>query len=121
MAQTVSFISVAKVSFPKNVKLIMLQKLVENCQEKHLTRNVTCDILDSTEASTEERGETEMEKLIAKAMEMTVEQIVEAVTIIGGGDNLNRDVYLVRCALLTAYERKTSGEEVDALMDVLGM
>jgi len=61
-----------------------------------------------------------MAKLIAKAMEMTPEQMIEAVMLLGGGE-LPRDKYLVRCAILTAYENKTSGEEVDALMDALGM
>lgn len=62
-----------------------------------------------------------MAKMILKAMEMTTEQIVEAVTVIGGSDKVSRDVLLVRAALLTAYERKTSSEAVDALMDLIGM
>lgn len=42
-----------------------------------------------------------MEKLIAKAMEMTVAQIIEAVTIIGGG-LVSTEVTMVRAALIEA-------------------
>lgn len=61
-----------------------------------------------------------MEKLIAKAMEMTIEQILEAVMFIGGGQ-VTTDFRMVRAALIEAYSRKTSGEDADALMDLLGM
>ena len=62
-----------------------------------------------------------MEKLISKAMDLTPEQIVEAVTLIGGDFEVSREVRLARAALLTAYEQKVGGEAVDALMDALGM
>lgn len=61
-----------------------------------------------------------MEKLIAKAMEMTVAQIIEAVTIIGGG-MVSTEVTMVRAALIEAYINKTSEEQGDLLMDSIGL
>lgn len=61
-----------------------------------------------------------MEKLIAKAMEMTVAQIIEAVTIIGGG-LVSTEVTMVRAALIEAYINKTSEEQGDLLMDSIGL
>jgi hypothetical protein len=61
-----------------------------------------------------------MEKLIAKTRTMTTDQILEAVTIIGGG-NVSTEELMVRAALIEVYGERKGDDAADALMDMLGM
>lgn len=61
-----------------------------------------------------------MEAMIAKAMQLTAQEIKEAVIKIGGG-YVDTDIRMVRAALIEAYLRKTSEEQADQLMDQIGM
>jgi hypothetical protein len=61
-----------------------------------------------------------MDAMITVAMQLTVEQIKEAVIKIGGG-HVDTDIRMVRAALIEAYLRKTSEEQADQLMDQIGL
>jgi hypothetical protein len=61
-----------------------------------------------------------MEKLIAKTRTMTTDQILEAITIIGGG-HLTTEISMVRAALIEVYGEREGDDAADALMDMLGM
>ena len=61
-----------------------------------------------------------METLREKVREMTMEQILEATMILGGG-LLDTEKRMVRAALIDVYIERTSDDEGDALMDMLGM
>jgi len=64
-----------------------------------------------------------MEQLIARAMMMDVEQILSAVLLLHkqAGETPTTEQRLVRAALLQAYENKTSGEDLDLLIDKIGL
>lgn len=61
-----------------------------------------------------------MDAMIEVAMQLTVEQIKEAVIKIGG-DHVATDIRMARAALIEAYLRKTSEEQADQLMDEIGL
>jgi len=61
-----------------------------------------------------------MEKLIEKVRTQTTEMILECLTIIGGG-HVSVDERMARAALIQVYIERTSEEEGDALMDMLGL
>ena len=61
-----------------------------------------------------------MEQLKAKVRTQTTEIILDCIMKIGGG-HVSVEERMVRAALLDVYEERTSGEDLDALMDVLGL
>lgn len=61
-----------------------------------------------------------MEKLIAKTRTMTTDQILEAITIFGGG-HLTTEISMVGAALIEVYGEREGDDAADALMDMLGM
>lgn len=67
-----------------------------------------------------ETAMTAREKLVTKVAGMSTDQILEAVTLIGGGD-VSPEQRVVRTHLLSEYERRAGGDAVDALMDAIGM
>ena len=61
-----------------------------------------------------------MEAMIEVAMQLTAQEIKEAVIKIGGG-YVATDIRMARAALIEAYLRKTSEEQADQLMTEIGM
>jgi hypothetical protein len=61
-----------------------------------------------------------MDQLKAKIREGSTEQILDCIVMLGGGQ-LSVDKRMARAALIDVYIERTSPEEGDALMDVLGM
>jgi hypothetical protein len=62
---------------------------------------------------------TAREQMTSRIAGMSTEQILEAVVLIGGSDDLDKAV--VRVNLLAEYERREGGAAVDALMDAVGL
>ena len=69
------------------------------------------------------------DKLALRIASMATTAIHECVHAIGGAPvahpvkpgHVSRDTNTVRAALLSEYERRTSGEDLDRLMDEIGM
>lgn len=61
-----------------------------------------------------------MEQLKAKIRTQTTDMILECIMQIGGG-RVDTDRRMVRAALIDVYIERTSEEDGDALMDVLGL
>jgi hypothetical protein len=61
-----------------------------------------------------------MEKLIEKARTQSTETILECLMIIGGGQ-VEVDSRMARAALLEVYKERTSDEELDLILDAMGM
>lgn len=61
-----------------------------------------------------------MEKLIAKAMKQNAEQLAVCAHLLKDAQPGTPE-HMSRVAILSAYESKTSGEAVDALMDEIGL
>jgi hypothetical protein len=61
-----------------------------------------------------------MEKLINKVRNITTEQILEAVALIGGGQ-VSPEKGMVRAAMIEVFMEREGEEAADALMDSLGM
>jgi hypothetical protein len=61
-----------------------------------------------------------MEKLIEKARTQSTETILECLMIIGGGQ-VEVDSRMARAALLEVYKERTSDEELDMILDAMGM
>jgi len=61
-----------------------------------------------------------MEKMINKAREMTTDMILEALTIIGGG-NVHAEARMARAAMIEVYMEREGEEAGDTLMDFLGL
>jgi hypothetical protein len=61
-----------------------------------------------------------MEKIKSAIRTQTTEMILECVTQIGGGQ-VSTEQTMVRAALIDVYIERTSEEDGDMLMDLLGM
>lgn len=61
-----------------------------------------------------------MEQLKEKVRTQTTETILDCIMQMGGG-HVTTEERMVRAALIQVYEERTSPEEADALMDVLGL
>jgi hypothetical protein len=61
-----------------------------------------------------------MEQLRERIRTQSTEMILECLTAIGGGQ-VDVDRRMVRAALIDIYIERTSEEEGDALMDLLGL
>jgi hypothetical protein len=61
-----------------------------------------------------------MEKIKSAIRTQTTEMILECVTKIGGGQ-VSTEQAMVRAALIDVYIERTSEEDGDMLMDLLGM
>jgi hypothetical protein len=61
-----------------------------------------------------------VEQLKAKARTQTTEMILDCLLMIGGG-HVSEDERMVRAALIDVYIERTSPEDGDTLMDILGL
>lgn len=61
-----------------------------------------------------------MEQLKAKVRTQDTDTILECIMKIGGG-HVSTEERMVRAALIDVYAERTSEEDADALMDVLGL
>lgn len=62
-----------------------------------------------------------MEQLKEAIRTKTTDIILECIIQIGGAFDVTKEQRIVRAALLSVYEERTSGDEVDALMDMIGL
>lgn len=60
------------------------------------------------------------DRMVETAGRMERAQMIEALTLIGAS-RADRETNVARAAILTAYERRWGGDEVDRLMDALGL
>lgn len=61
-----------------------------------------------------------MEQLIAKARELTTDQIEHAVVAIGGG-HVDKATRMARAALIEVYKEREGEDAADRLMDAISL
>lgn len=66
------------------------------------------------------KKETIFSAMKAKISGLSADQLLQGVTLIGGGQ-VSQDQRLVRALMLDEYESRNGGEALDALMITLGM
>jgi hypothetical protein len=62
-----------------------------------------------------------MQQLIARAQMQTTDEVLAAIMLLGGADDLPKAERMTRAALIEVYGQREGQDAADTLMDALGM